>query len=109
MADDAKQRLEAMLQRQREDGERRVVVCHFPMVDYDGGSLGWRRKINIESDLRQWAVEGRFDVLLCGHLHKPFDWRLSGWTQICAGSMTIARQVAVIDINETIECNFMNI
>ena len=109
VADDAMRRLEVILQRRRDDGERRVIVCHFPMMDYYGDSLGWRRKINIENNLRQWAEDGRFDVLLCGHLHKPFVWRHSGWTQVCAGSMTIARHVAVVDINETIKCNFMKI
>ena len=109
LADDAKQRLEAMLQCRREEGERRVIVCHFPMADYDGGRIDWRRRFSAESELRQWAEEGRFDVLLCGHIHRPFVWRENGWTQVCAGSMTIAQQVAVIDINETIECNFMKI
>ena len=109
VADDAMRRLEVILQRRRDDGERRVIVCHFPMMDYYGDSLGWRRKINIENNLRQWAEDGRFDVLLCGHLHKPFVWRHSGWTQVCAGSMTIARHVAVVDINETIECKFMKL
>ena len=107
VADNAIRRLEVMLQRRRDDGERRVIICHFPMVDYYGGSLGWRRKINIENDLRQWADDGRFDVLLCGHLHKPFIWREDGWTQICAGAITITRHVAVIDIGEKIECKFI--
>ena len=109
LTDDAKQRLEAMLRRQREEGERRVVVCHFPMVDYYGGGLGWRRKINIENDLRKWAEDKLFDVLLCGHLHRPFVWRHGGWAQVCAGAMTITRHVAVVDINETIECNLVKI
>jgi len=109
LTDNAKQRLEAMLQRRREDGERRVIVCHFPMADYDGGSLGWRRKINIENDLRKWAEDKLFDVLLCGHLHKPFVWRHGGWVQVCAGSMTLSRRVAVIDIDEKTECKFIEI
>jgi len=109
LTDDARQRLEAMLQRPREDGERRVVVCHFPMVDYYGGSLGWRRKINIENDLRKWAEDKLFDVLLCGHLHRPFVWRHGGWAQVCAGAMTITRHVAVVDVGETIECNFIKV
>ena len=109
LTDDAKQRLEAMLQRQREEGERRVVVCHFPMANYDGGSLGWRRRISAERELRQWAEEGLFDVLLCGHLHKPFVRKGNGWTQVCSGAMTITRRVAVIDVAENIDYKFIEI
>ena len=109
LTDNAKQRLKAMLQRQREDGECRMIVCHFPMVDYDGGSLGWRRKINIENDLRKWAEDGLFDVLLCGHLHKPFVRRGNGWTQVCAGALTIVKRVAVVDVGEKIECEFIKV
>ena len=76
---------------------------------YYGGGLGWRRKINIENDLRKWAEDKLFDVLLCGHLHRPFIWRHGGWAQVCAGAMTITRHVAVVDINETIECNLVRI
>ena len=109
VTDDAMRRLDAMLSRRREDDERRIMVCHFPLYKYDGGGLGWRRRISVERELRRWAAEGRFDVLLCGHLHKPFIWREGGLTQVCAGSMTLSRRVAVIDIDEKTECKFIEI
>ena len=92
------ERLASWLAAPRQQGEKRVLVGHFPLRNERGRPLQWRRRLRGAHVLEQAMAERRLDVLLCGHDHVPFVRReASGAMEICAGSLTASGRMAVLD------------
>lgn len=92
-------RLQEMLPEKRSAEERHLAVCHFPAFNQQGKPLGWRRRMQGAEILGRLLGENRLDALLCGHIHKPFTLRTSEKSlQICAGSLTLNKSFAIIDL-----------
>lgn len=82
----------------RQDGEKRVLIGHFPMRDPRGRPLGWRRCLHGDDFLWDAYQAGKFDVALCGHLHDPFVREdAPDRMEICAGALTIFGKMGVLD------------
>jgi len=77
----------------------RVLIGHFPLRDRQGCDLGWRRRLVGCDPLYQRLADTRIDLSLCGHIHHPFVRRESGGgLEICAGALTVAGKLNVIDV-----------
>ena len=99
---DAWQKLDYILSKPLPPGiKARVVVSHFPVCDHEGRALSWRTKLVGYEKLLEWASRKRFGALLTGHVHKPFVHHIggSGPLAVGAGSITICRSCAQIDVN----------
>jgi 3',5'-cyclic AMP phosphodiesterase CpdA len=82
----------------REDGECRVVICHFPLRGATGKALGRRRRLEGAEVVWQHLQEGRLDLVLSGHVHAPFArWDATGRGEVCAGSLTLGGCFSVLD------------
>ena len=97
LAEGALERVRRCLEAPRNEGERRVLVSHFPLYGPNGGRLGWRRGLEGDMELRALCERGFADVLLCGHIHHPFRWEQNGFTQYCAGSVTLSRSAVLLE------------
>lgn len=78
----------------------RLLIGHYPLCGPGQKMLNWRRCFRGAERLRQWQQDGQFQLMLCGHVHRPFLCATpSGevW-QVCSGSLTLHRSFAVIDI-----------
>lgn len=78
----------------------RLLVGHYPLCGPEQGPLSWRRCFRGAERLRQWQREGLYQALLCGHIHRPFLTPAASavpW-QVCAGSLTLHRSLALIDV-----------
>ena len=86
------------LEAPRMEGEKRILVGHFPLRDALGRRLGRRRRLRDADWLYQCFEAAQFDVSLCGHVHTPFvRWESSGCVEICAGSLTAHGIFSVLD------------
>ena len=94
----SRERLSAMLGEPRQEGEKRIVVGHFPLRGPTGRSLGRRRGLTGGEFLWQALQEKQFDISLCGHHHPPFlrD-EANGTREICAGALTFFGKLNVLD------------
>ncbi|MFA5204426.1 MAG: metallophosphoesterase [Lentisphaeria bacterium] len=91
-------RLRAWLDAPREDGEKRLLVGHFPLRNAAGRPLGWRRRLNGAEPLYAALCNGRLDVALCGHDHTPFRRdEPNGAMELCAGAFTWHGLLNVLD------------
>jgi 3',5'-cyclic AMP phosphodiesterase CpdA len=94
-------RLDEWLAAPRAAGEKRVLVGHFPLRDQAGRPLGRRRRLVGAEPLAAALRDGRLDVSLCGHEHRPFVRReASGAMEICAGALLVAATLNVVDYSE---------
>ncbi len=95
----ARDRLREWLDAPRAEREKRILIGHFPLRDEQGRVLNWRRCLSGEEDVLHSALrEGRIDISLCGHIHEPFiRQEASGAYEVCAGSLTVAGKINVID------------
>jgi 3',5'-cyclic AMP phosphodiesterase CpdA len=90
--------LDERVSRPREEGECRVLICHFPLLAEDGRPLPRRRRMEGADAVLEHLQQGRFDVVLSGHVHKPFArWRQDGRGEVCAGSLTLNGCFNVLD------------
>jgi DNA repair exonuclease SbcCD nuclease subunit len=91
-------RLQGWLEAPRDSGEKRILVGHYPLRDANGAELNWRRQLYGSEFLRHALDHRQLDVALCGHIHTPFRRDdPSGAMEICAGSLTTAGQLNVLD------------
>jgi 3',5'-cyclic AMP phosphodiesterase CpdA len=82
----------------RAEGECRVLVCHFPLRGEDGRPLPRHRRLQGADALYEHLCQGRLDLALSGHVHKPFArWRADGRGEVCAGSLTLGGCFSVLD------------
>jgi len=85
-------------QEPRHDGEKRILVGHFPIRNVDGQPLEWRRRLHGAKPLLEALESNRIDLSLCGHDHEPFvRHEAGGAMEICAGSLTVWGRINVID------------
>ena len=98
MMDELEQRLAAV----RKADERRVVLSHFPVTDAGGRRLGWRRRAEGDERLGVLIAKGAADVLLCGHIHRPFANSVGACRQVCAGSLTLSRSAFLLELESGI-------
>ena len=90
--------LRSRLDAPRAEGDKRILVGHFPLRDALGRRLGRRRRLRDAEWLYQRFEAAQFDVALCGHVHTPFvRWESSGCVEICAGSLTAHGIFSVLD------------
>jgi len=100
--------LAAKLAVPREDGERRILVSHFPLVTARGERVGAKRRMVGDVAVRQWVENGWLDYCLCGHIHAPFVKTVGAFTQVCAGSLTLHQTIAELDTDKT-SCRLLKI
>ena len=95
ISEEASAKIEGLLQ----EADRPVtLLSHFPLFNADGDVPSARRHCRNNGVLVEAFREGRIKLALCGHDHHPFERRGPGnGTEICAGSLTFAGQVVVID------------
>ena len=90
--------LASRLDAPRLEGEKRVLVGHFPLRDALGRPLPRRRRLGDADWLFERFEDSQFDVALCGHVHTPFvRWESAGCVEICAGSLTAHGIFSVLD------------
>jgi len=88
----------AWLDAPRHDGEKRLLIGHFPLRDGTGRRLGWRRRLHGADPLAAALGDGRLDVALCGHIHTPFRRdEANGAMELCAGALTWHGLLNVVD------------
>ncbi|OGV63224.1 MAG: hypothetical protein A3K19_13120 [Lentisphaerae bacterium RIFOXYB12_FULL_65_16] len=93
--------LEDWLEAPRVAGEKRILIGHFPLRDPAGVPLGWRRRLVGADRLAAALRDGRLDVSLCGHEHRPFVRREpSGSMEVCAGALLVWGKINVLDYCE---------
>lgn len=101
----AAERLDEWLAAPRESGERRMLIGHFPLRNSAGRPLGRRRCLVGAERLAAALREGRLDVALCGHEHRPFVRREpSGAMEICAGALLMTGKLNVLDYSDATGC-----
>ena len=82
----------------RQDGEKRILVGHFPLRKADGRPLEWRRRLHGAESLQAALAAGQIDLALCGHDHEPFvRGEANHAVEICAGALTVWGRINVID------------
>lgn len=68
-----------------------VMLSHFPVLKKESGISGYRRRLAGAEPVRELAHSGMIDLILCGHIHKPYEiLNGTGRGEICAGSLTKA-------------------
>jgi hypothetical protein len=77
----------------------RVLLNHFPLRRADGVPVPLRRQLRGGEWLNEQLGNGRIDAALCGHIHRPYRRRIdpSHALEVCAGSVTIAGKLNVLD------------
>lgn len=66
-----------------------IALSHFPAVRQEKGLSGMRRRLYGAEHLRDALENGQLDLILCGHIHKPYELLdQRGRGEICAGSLT---------------------
>lgn len=84
-----------------EPHEIRIVVGHFPVRNFKGQPLSFRRRLYGGEALYQAMKDGKVHASLCGHVHKPFIHHHSENSyEICAGSITAYGHLNVLEINQ---------
>lgn len=90
-------RLQALLEQPRQKTFR-ILVEHFPCLDANGAALSWRRRLKQAEQLAQAQLEGKFDLMLSGHIHRAY--LLDRPRLCCAGSLSLYGSFALIDFNQ---------
>lgn len=79
-----------------------VVISHFPVLRQEKGISGFRRRLNGAEQVRELFNDGNIDLILCGHIHKPYEiLNPDGHGEICAGSLTKAGIYRVITLQDS--------
>lgn len=82
----------------RREGEKRLLVGHFPCRLADGSLLPRQRRLRDGDRLWDALRNGQLDVALCGHHHTPFlRGEPNGAMEICAGALTVHGKLNVLD------------
>jgi 3',5'-cyclic AMP phosphodiesterase CpdA len=81
----------------RDEREKRVFIGHFPCRDRSGHPLSRRRCLVGWQLIDEALSQGRLDVSLCGHDHRPFVRQAGPGLEICAGSLTTYGRLNVLD------------
>ena len=99
---DAWEKLDYILSNPAPGVRARLLVSHFPVCDHRGRALSWRTRLAGYERLVEWARQKRFGAMLTGHVHQPFVQHIGGSDALAvgAGSITICRSCAQIDINK---------
>ena len=78
-----------------------IALSHFPWLKVEKGIPGSRRKLYGAENARKFVDSGDIDLVLCGHLHKPYELLdFTGRGEVCAGSLTkkgIFRRITFAD------------
>jgi len=75
-----------------------VLISHFPARNGSGQPLGKRRRLKGAEWIHRALLDGRLAASLCGHVHHPFvRQEQNGALEICAGSLTMAGFLSVLD------------
>ena len=78
-----------------------VLLSHFPVLKQEKGIAGKRRRLNGAEPIREMIRDGRIDLVLCGHIHKPYEiLEENGHGEICAGSLAKAGIYRVITCDQ---------
>ena len=89
-----------------------IALTHFPFIRTEKGIAGARRKLYGAESARNSAVSGEIDLVLCGHIHTPYEiLDSSGRGELCAGSLTkkgIFRKITYTDNMFRIENIYTN-
>ena len=107
LGEPARQRLESWFGEARGDERSpRFLVNHFPLRNAAGQPLSRRRRLRGGDWLNRQLEQGCIDVSLCGHVHVPYVRRVmpGGGLEICAGSLTIAGKLNVLDYSFATGC-----
>ena len=98
LSPEARRRFQEWVSRPRKDGEKRVLIGHYPCRRPDGRRFDWRRRLDDDRLVQAALDAGQVDVALCGHRHQPFVREEgSGAVEICAGSLTVHGRINVLD------------
>ena len=100
LTDELLEMLKKLLEEKRKPAEIRLMVSHFPIYDQDGGRFSWRRRLDGDLLLRDFAEKGLVDGMLCGHIHFPYKYEIGRFKQICAGAATLSRSAVLIKTAE---------
>lgn len=96
--DSGRNRIRAWLEAPRKDGEKKILIGHFPCRLESGRRLAARRRLRDDNLVWNGLQAGRFDVSLCGHHHIPFvRHERNGAMEICAGSISAAGKLNMLD------------
>ncbi len=85
-----------------EEKERpKILLGHFPLRK-DYSFLGFRHKVYGQEKIIELLNNGKLDLSLCGHTHKPFqDINDKGCGEIGAGSITRTNDLNIIEYDKT--------
>lgn len=80
-----------------------IAVCHFPVRRIRKGLVnGLRHQMFHTAEAVKYLDSGKLDLVLCGHIHKPFfDLDSSGRGETSCGSLSRYRAYSVIDFDGT--------
>ena len=77
-----------------------VLVGHYP-INEDHPMLRFRHRIWGEKEALKLLNEGKIDLSLCGHVHRPYaKTNERGRGEICAGSITRNGSVTIINYDK---------
>ena len=74
-----------------------ILVGHFPLRNHKS-VLGFRHKLYDQEKIVKLLDEGKIDLSLCGHTHKPFsDTDEKGRGEVGVGSITRTHDLNIIE------------
>ena len=85
-------------------GVPKILLSHYPMTE-DHPVLRLRHRLFGQREILKLMAEHRIDLVLCGHVHKPYlKLDASGRGECCAGSVTRNGSLAEIAYDPATDC-----
>ena len=78
------------------EGDFKIFAIHHHLIPIPG--TGRERNIPVDSgDVLKLLVEAKVDLVLCGHKHMPWIWKLENTYMVVAGTATTSRLKARVE------------
>ena len=78
----------------------RIILGHFPLYE-NHPILRFRHRLYGQKKIVEWIREGKIDLSLCGHVHRPYlILDENGRGENCAGSVTCNGSMTEINVDE---------
>ncbi len=89
-----------LLKKELEKKLKHIIVGHFPIIE-DENIKTFRRRLNGKQEIKKLLETGKFDLSLCGHIHRPYTKSKDGiLREICCGSITKDKSISIIEYDE---------
>ena len=84
-----------------ENGKKKVLVGHYPLFEKENMLVRWRHKLYGHKEIMELHRQGKLDLAICGHIHKPIPAiNERGRGEVIVGSVTKNGSLAEIDYND---------